>query len=244
MARPASRSEFKEYCLRKLGKPVIEINISDEQVEDRIDEAFAFWSDYHYDGSELIYLKHQLTQQEIDQQYVEVPERLLGVVRIFDLNSSIGTGTGMFNITYQFVLNNIQDMTGSIQNYYMTMQHLRLIQEMLVGWPMIRYNRHANKVYLDMSKEKFTPGNYIIIEAYDTLEDNDDIWNDRWFQNYATTLIREQWGYNLTKFTGVQLVSGMQFNGEQILNDARAERQKLEEEAIHGLQPLVYQFTG
>lgn len=243
--KPATRNEFKEYCLRKLGKPVIQINMADEQIEDRIEEAIKFWGDYFYDGSELVYVKHSLTQQDIDNGYIEAPEDLLGVVRIFDLNSSIGTGSGMFNVTYQFVLNNITDISGyTIQNYYMTMQHMRFIQEMLVGWPMIRYNRHSNKVHLDMSSSKLTVGSYIIIEAYASMEGNSDMWSDRWLQNYATCLMREQWGYNLTKFSNMQLVGGVQFNGDQMLSEARLERQKLEEEAISSLQPLVYQFSG
>lgn len=247
MAKPRSRQEFKQYCLRKLGHPVIQINVSDDQVEDRVDEALSFFNDYHYNGSEHVYLKHQLTQEDINNQYITVPERLLGVTRIFDLGSSISSGTGMFNVSYQFVLNNIQDMTGySIQNYYMTMQNLRFLEEWLVGWPMIRYNKLVNKVHLDMTSSKLTPGNYIIVEAYDIIDPDvyEDLWSDRWLQNYATILIKEQWGSNISKYSGVQLVGGIQFNGEQILADAVAERRSMEEEAISTLQPLMYNFTG
>ena len=63
-------------------------------------------------------------------------------------------------------------------------------------------------------------------------------------QNYASALIKEQWGSNLTKFTGMQLVGGVSFNGEQILSDAREERRLMEEEAIHNLQPLSYNYIG
>ena len=91
MAKPTNKEEFKQYCLRKLGHPVIQINVSDEQIDDRVDEAISFFNDYHYNGSEHIYLKHQLTQTDIDNGYINVPERLLGVTRIFDLNSSISS---------------------------------------------------------------------------------------------------------------------------------------------------------
>ncbi len=70
------------------------------------------------------------------------------------------------------------------------------------------------------------------------------MWQERWLQNYAAVLVKEQWGLNLTKFTGMQLVGGVQFNGEQILSDARAERERMEEEAIRSLQPLTYNFIG
>jgi hypothetical protein len=247
MAQPSDRESFKEYCLRKLGSPVIEINVSEEQVEDRIDEAISFFRDYHYDGSQLVYLKHQLTQEELDQGFIEVPPRLLGVTRIFDLGASISTGAGIFNVSYQFVLHNLEDITKyDVTNFYMAMQHLEFIQEILVGKPLVRYNRHQDRLFIDIKKDLLAPGSFIIIEAYDIIDENEysDFWRDRWLQNYATVLIKEQWGGNLTKFEGMQLVGGVTFNGQQILNDAREERRAIEENAINSLQPLVYNFQG
>ena len=247
MALPTTREEFKDYVLRKIGAPVIEINVSDEQVDDRVDEALAFWRDYHYDGSQMIYLKHQLTQDEIDQGYVELPQNILGVTRVFDLSSSISTGTGMFNVQYQFVLNNLEDITGyNIQHYYMSLSHLQFLQEILVGRPLIRYNRHVNRLYLDVNKNILSEGTYIIVEGYDIIdgETYSDVWQDRWLQNYTAALVREQWGLNLTKFTNMSLIGGVQFNGEQILSEAKADRKEMEETAKTTLQPLVYNFIG
>ena len=59
MAVPTSKSTFKDYCLRALGKGVIDINVSDDQADDRIDEALQYFAKYHYDGIERVYLKHQ-----------------------------------------------------------------------------------------------------------------------------------------------------------------------------------------
>jgi hypothetical protein len=247
MSTPASRQEFKNYVLRKIGAPVIQINVSDEQIEDRIDEAISFWRDYHYSGSQLVYIKHALTQEDIDNGYITVPEQLLGVVRVFDLSSSLSTGSGMFNVTYQFVLNNINDIVGyNVQHYYMSMQHIQFLQEVLVGKPLLRFNRHINRLYIDVTKDLLVPGEFIIIEAYDIIdgETYSDVWNDRWLQNYASALIREQWGLNLTKFTNMQLVGGVQFNGEQILSEAKSDRREMEENAISTLQPLTYNFVG
>lgn len=246
MAKPTNREEFKQYCLRKLGAPVIEINLSDEQIEDRIDEAVHFWRDYHFDGSELTYLKHELTQQEIDQGYINIDPDLLGVVRIFELNSSIGTGTGMFNVTYQYVLNNMNDIIGGydMTNYYMSMSHLQLIQEILVGKPRIRYNRHNNRLYLDSHRKTMNPGMFIIAECYMPTGEDTDMWEDRWLQNYCVALIKENWGAVLTKFTSMQLVGGVMFNGEQIKQEGTEERKMLEEQMIQSMQPLTYTFIG
>jgi hypothetical protein len=247
MPQPQSREEFKDYCLRKIGAPVIEINVSEEQIDDRVDEAISFWRDYHYNGSEMVYLKHALTAKDIENGYITLPQKLLGISKIFPLDTSISTGSGIFNVNYQFVLNNLNDLTGyTIQNYYMTMTHLTFLQEWLVGKPMIRYNKHSNKLYIDTGKASLAVGKYIIVEAYDVIDEDayPDVFGDRWLQNYSTVLIREQWGLNLTKFTNMQLVGGVTFNGEQILQEARAEREKMEEEAIRSLQPLTYNFIG
>jgi hypothetical protein len=123
---------------------------------------------------------------------------------------------------------------------------MEFLQEILVGMPLIRYNKHVNKLYIDADKASLVADRYIIIEAYDIIDPDaySDVWGDRWLQNYASVLVREQWGLNLTKFTNMQLVGGVQFNGEQILSEARAERQAMEEDAIKSLQPLTYNFIG
>lgn len=247
MSIPNTRELFKDYILRKIGAPVIEVNVSDEQVEDRVDEAVSFWRDYHYNGSQLVYLKHQITQDDKDNGYISLPEGLLGISGIFPLTTNLSTGSGIFNVQYQFVLNNIQDITGyNVQNYYMAMSHLQFLQEILVGKPMIRYNKHVNRLHIDVDNEFMTVGEYVIIEAYDVIDPAtySDVWGDRWLQNYATVLVREQWGLNLTKFTNMQLVGGVSFNGEQILSEAREERRNMEEEAIRAYQPLTYNFIG
>src|SRR6056300_1980995 len=247
MAQPTTRDEFKEYILRKIGAPVIQINVSDEQVDDRVDEALSFWNDYHYNGSQLVYPKHQITQADKDNGYITLPQKLLGISKVFPFDTSISTGTGMSNVQYQFVLHNLTDLTSyNLQHYYMTMQHIEFMQEILVGMPLIRYNKHVNRLYVDTDISHWAVGNYIIIEAYDVIDPDfyEDVWTDRWLQNYEAVLVREQWGLNLTKFNNMQLVGGVSFNGEQILQEAREDRQRMEEEAVQNLQPLTYTFIG
>ena len=65
MGTPTTRATFKDYCLRSLGKPVIEINVDPDQVDDRIDEALQYFSQYHYDGVERMYLKYKITDADI-----------------------------------------------------------------------------------------------------------------------------------------------------------------------------------
>lgn len=247
MAAPNSKETFKEYCLRKLGKPVIEINVDDDQVDDRIDEAIRYYWDYHFDGSAKIYYKHQVTATDIQNKYIILPENIIGAVRIFPIGDPSIRADDIFNIRYQIALNDLYTLTNvSLIPYYMVMEHLGLLTEMLVGQQPIRYERHKNRLYVDMDWSSIGAGRFILVEAYEVIDPAvwTDAWNDRWLQNYATALIKRQWGANLTKFTGMQLPGGVQFNGEKILDDAVAEIQKMEDEMIGSYSLPVLDMIG
>jgi hypothetical protein len=106
MASVTSREQLKDYCLRQLGAPVIEINVDDDQVEDRIDDAFQFFREYHFDAVEKLYLKHEITANNISNQYIEISNAVVGVERVFPfMNKS--TGTNIFDIKYQILINDL-----------------------------------------------------------------------------------------------------------------------------------------
>lgn len=235
MAVPTNRQEFKAYCLRKLGAPVIEINVDDDQLDDRIDESLKYYADYHFDGSDKIYYKHQVTQQNKTDKFIIMPENIIGAVRVFPIADPIVRSDDLFNIRYQIALNDLYTLTSvSMVPYYMVMEHLALISELLVGQQPIRYSRHKDKLYVDMDWDKIKVGEFLLVEAYEVIdpEEYTDVWSDRWLQNYVTAKIKYQWGSNLTKFVGMSLPGGVQFNGERILDDAAREIEMLENEML------------
>ena len=241
-----NRDDFKEYCLRRLGKPVIDINVDDDQVYDRIDDALKYYWDYHFDGSEKTYFKYQVSQEDIDNKFVPVPQNILGIINLYPIGDYLATNN-IFNIRYQIALNDLYTLTyQSMVPYYMAFQQLQLLEQLLVGQQPIRYNRHTNKLYIDMNWNKIIPGNYIVAEAYQVVDPDvyNDVWNDRWLQRYATALIKKQWGSNLTKFVGMQLPGGIQFNGEKIYNDATQEIEELEKDMIANYSPILVDMMG
>ena len=247
MAVPNSRATFKEYCLRKLGKPVIEINVDDDQVDDRVDEALKKYYDFHFDGSDKIYYKHQVTQEDVDNKYITMPENILGVVNLFPIADPSIRSDDLFNIRYQIALNDLYTLTSvSMVPYYMVMEHLSLIQEMLVGKQPIRYNRHKDRLYVDMDWNSIKIGEFFLVEAYEIVDPDvwTQAWGDNWLQRYCTELIKKQWGSNLTKFTGMQLPGGIQFNGEKIYDDAVSEIDKLESTLINSYSLPVADMVG
>jgi hypothetical protein len=248
MAQPTTRQEFKDWCLRKLGFPVIEINVEDDQVEDRVDEAMSFYWDYHFDGSSKEYFKWTVSAEDITNRYLVVPENIIGAVKIFDIGDALSTNN-LFNIRYQIALNDLYDLTSfnqSLLTYYTNMQHIQFIEELLVGRQPIRYNRHINKLYIDMDWQRVQVGDRIIAEAYQIVdpETYPDVYKDRWLQNYATAKIKYQWGTNLSKFEGLRLPGDVTFNGSQILQDAAAEIQNLEQEMLTSYSLPVADMIG
>ena len=236
MAVPNSRSTLKEYCLRKLGFPVIELNLDDDQIEDRMDEALSMYRQFHFDAVEKTYIKHLVTAGDVANTYVTVSDNVIGINRIFSLSATqVGPGGSlnfnMFDLTYQLRLNELYDFTSADYVYFsLANQHLRTMEMLFIGEVPIRFNRHGSKLYIDSPWDrKLVEGVYFIAEAYVYLgEDNTKIWNDSWLKRYTTCLIKEQWGTNLKKFSGVQLPGGIVLNGQQIFDEAIKEKQELE----------------
>ena len=157
MAIPNTRETFKEWCLRSLGKPVIEINVDPDQVEDRIDEALQYFAQYHYDGVERVYLKHEISQADIDRSrsdntlatvtdvdttttavwkeqknYIPVPSSVMSIGKVFPMTDT--ASLNMLAIRYQLRLNDLYDFSStSFLHSEMTMQHLDFLVHILIG---------------------------------------------------------------------------------------------------------------
>jgi len=256
MPKPSTREELKTYCLRKLGHPVIDINVDDLQVEDRVDDALQFFQEYHFDAVEKVYEKHQITQTDIDNQYISVPsvgwsntsggsisedqlpdtsDSYIGITKIFRPTSST---IGMWDIRYQMRLSDLTTFgtyLGGYQllTYEMRMKNISLIEELLTGQVPVRFSKNMNKLYVDRDwKNDAQLGEFLIIEAFKIIDPANytDVYNDHFLKQYLTSLVKEQWGMNLSKYDGVQLPGGVTLNGRAILEDARTELERLREE--------------
>jgi hypothetical protein len=254
MAEPATRESLKQYALRALGKPVIEINVDDDQLEDRIDEAVQYFAQYHYDGVKRTYLKYQYTQADKDrmtadasetatvdsstttwkegQNWLGIPASILSVINIFPFSNK--GSMNLFDVRYQLRLNDLYDFSStSIVNYDVVLRHLDFLDHILVGEKPMRFNQHENKLYIDMDwKNDLMVGEYLVIECYRKLDpaSNTDVYNDLFLKRYVTALFKRQWGANLSKFGGVQMIGGVTLNGQEIFSQALGDIEKLEQE--------------
>ena len=235
-----SRTKLIDYCLRRLGHPVIEINIDDDQIEDRIDDGLQLFREYAADGSVRVYFPVQITQTHLDNGSINLTNptgssensfknRILDVVRVFMIGDST-SNVNFFDIKYQMRLNDLADLAtgvGDLAYYEQMQQYLSLIDLKLTGHPQIQYNRYLDRLFIfgDLRDGgDIKAGDFIMVEMYVELNESVTSQYDNIFlKNYATALIKKQWGENLSKFEGMQLPGGVTLNGRQIIDDANQE---------------------
>jgi hypothetical protein len=295
----SSRQGLIDYCLRRLGFPVIEINVDDDQIEDRIDDALQYFQEYHFDGVERVYLQHQITGAtlrfsglsspsfeigetlvgatsgasckvlsidgmtisaskvagtfvaneiltgansgfsralsatsfytpgDIENGYVSIPDAVIGVIRVLPVNgpsSGMNNANNMFDVIYQFRMNDMYNLLSADMIYYTQMkQYLSMLDMLLVGDRSFAYNRKTDKLEIHCNwSDVFDPGDFIIVECYRIVDPNTytQVYNDRFLKEYATALIKKQWGDNMKKFGGMQLPGGIVMNGQQVYDEA------------------------
>ena len=273
----SSRAGLKEYALRANGHPVLEINIADEQLEDRINDALQYFSEYHFDGVEKVYLKYKLSQQDIDNGYISfvadnnqtenadghgfdpaeasqtaidpdctgdsvlLENLIVSVTRIFQFTQQT---VGMFDVRYQYALNDLYTFgTIDLVQYDMTQQYLSLLRQFLSPDKSIRFNRVANKLYIDSDKRQLSPGMYLIIEAYRILDPRvyPEIYNDMLLKKYCIALVRWQWGVNLAKYSGIKLPGDITLDGMTMMKDAWTQKEEIEKEIrLKGELPIDF----
>lgn len=276
MAKPASRQELIDYALRQLGAPVLEINVSEEQLDDRLDDALQYFNERHFDGVEKMFLKYKFTQADIDRgrsrgggknvgivttsatsgigtfsweensNYIEVPDAVIGVERVFKLDNRTIT-SNLFNVNYQLFLNDIYWFSSTeLLNYYVTKRYLEDIDWIVNPQRQIRFNKRQNRLYIDMSWDTIIEGNYLIMECYRILDPNNftKVYNDSFLKLYFTALVKKQWGQNLIKFQGVKLPGGIELNGRQIYDDAVKELEDIRVRMLSEFETAPFDMIG
>ena len=255
MSKPSTRQGLIDYCLRRLGYPVLEVNVDDDQIDDLIDDSIQYFQERHFDGVERMLLKHEITKENREtlktgittttanstvgittttftesQNFIQLPDHVLGVERVLKMDAST-ISSGMFNIKYQIFLNDLYYYGAlDLMNYAMTKTYLEDLSRIITPDTQLRFNKKNHRLYLDIDFGQMSDDTFIIIDGYRLLDPSDApaIYNDFWLKKYATAIIKKQWGMNLIKFNGVLLPGGVQLNGRQIYDDAVKEIEEIE----------------
>ena len=268
MAKLASRDDIIDYSLRKLGSPVVEINVDRQQCEDRLDESLQLWQEYHSDGSEKELFAHKITSTDKERKYVDLNDvsdpigatggritgkDILSVVRVHQFGEF--ANINMFDVRYQMAL---MDYFGinrglgfnssmGLARYDSTKRYINMIQDFFQPEKQVRFNRITNKLNLDADwTNDILEGRYFLIEAYVGLSSVhfSEMFNDIWLKRYVTAQIKKQWGSNMSKFEGIQLPGGVSLRGGEIVSEAKEEIEKLEEELRLTYEDPIDFYTG
>ena len=248
---PESREDLISYCKAQLGEPVIKINVAAVQVDNAVDEALQTWQEYHYDAVEKVLFQYQITQEDIDRQYITLPSGIASVVRIVTSDYVHTGGYYLFNLNYYFHMN-LNDLMRNSQgdaltNYQIGKSYLELVQKMTNPDPIFNFVKHRNKLTIDCDwKRRFKEGQWIVLEVYALINPKEStlVWNDKWLKQYTTALIKKQWGNNLKKFNGVQLPGSITLDGKQIYDEAIEEIEKLLTDLEEKYSPPARFFVG
>lgn len=231
--QPANKEELKDFCLRQLGYPVIQINVDDEQVNDAVELAFEYWNEFHFDGTERTYVKHQISAQDKSNGYIQLSDQIIGAVRIFPVGGT-NASMGMFDLRYQLRLNDLWDLSStSYVNYSLTMQHLSTLDLIFTGQTPVRFNKVNSRLYIDHDwMNDVDTGEYVIVEAMIITDPVlfTRVWNNRMLKKLATAYVKRQWGQNMSKFDKMQLPGGVTMRGADIYAEAMNEIAAAEQE--------------
>lgn len=214
MAKPTSREEFIDYCLRRLGAPVLEINIDVDQLDDIVDDAIQFYQEYHFDGIERMYLKHQFTAEDVERfqetneltntsapdesnwenrkNFIEVPDHVIGIQKVFGVTSNLSANE-MWGLSNQYFLLDIFSFSSGytfgnfdMSYYYMIKQYFETL-DMVVntgGLVEYRFNKRQDRLYIDIDRKRVIEGKYLVIDCWRALDPQE------WSQIYNDSFLK------------------------------------------------------
>lgn len=252
MALPRSKEELSDWIKRELGEPVIRINVSQDQIDDAIDSAMEYWQEYNEAGQERKYIYKIIAQTDIDAGYFKLPDMVQAVFNVLNPNQAglIGSSSeSLFDFSYQFMSSNIGSLTGTgqggigaLSDFYIMRQYQTELGRMFAPPPNFRYRYNMQKCYVDFISQYYSVGDLIVfdVQAFIDPDIYERVWTNRYLRNLAVAYTKKKWGNNLSKFTNINLPSGLTLNGSQILGDAMLDIEKAEQDIMGTMEPTGF----
>lgn len=237
------REDLKNYCLRSLGAPVLQINVTPDQIEDRIDDALSTYWEFHHEGSYRDYISRPLSAQDISTRSIPVDPWVYSVLRVV----RIGGMESEVNLEYMSLMQNIGTQVvvwgEGLVNYTVSMSYLSLVNDFFNREKVLSFNQKRNFVQIESEMSGYRVGDIIVLEVYRFCDPNSyrETWDDNWLKQYATALIKKQWGQNMLKYDGFTLPSGITLNGRSIYQDALTDIADLENK-LHNQETIPTDF--
>jgi len=228
----SARDDFKDYCLRALGSPVINIEITPMQIEDRVQEALDLYIEWHHDATEELWVSYVITQDDIDNKYIEIPENS-NIIRVTEIRPVYEAmySDRFFDPVYQIQKHHLSAWKpfDSI-DYFLRMSNLQETLDLLAPTPTFEHVKHGNKLYVNQNIADLGVGYPFAMKVFKFLdpEVHNKVYKDKWLKSYTIALLKRQWASNIKKYEQVQLLGGIVLNGKELYDEAKEEIEKLE----------------
>jgi len=240
---PTDRKSFIEFCLRALGKPVIQINVAPEQIEDKVDAALYKFYESHMEATYEQWITHVITEEETEQKYIQLPDDCIAVTQVMRPNLS----GGIWSVDYQFFMNELYTTAslyrfGDVSYYIMSKMHIDLLNRYFSPDRQWTYNKMNQQLIVAGGLQNaFTMEGALVICMHRKLhgeakaDDPSDtviynVWQNQWLQNQVIALIKYQWAQNMGKYKNVQLLGGVTMDATEMKAEAKEELKALDDE--------------
>lgn len=240
-----SRADLIQYCLRKLGHPVMMVNVDPSQIDDRIDDSIQRFWEYHGQGSERVYLGYLIKEADITNRWIPMSEKIISVLRVLPFGSQY-----FHSMEYQMFITDLLQFRSSAErgvgDWTVIQSYISLLQQTFDAEKVCSFNSVRGQLHILLDWTQLVPGQLIIIECYALVdpESNLAFYNSPWLKAYATAQIKQQWGINMSKYQNFQLPSGITLNGRQYYDDSVQEIAQLESELVKNYQLPVDFMMG
>jgi len=252
---PQTRQEFSEWCLRQLGKGVITINVSQQQVEDVVDKSVQWIQRVGIYGTHHAYYAHKLTKDDLNNGFFPLPNDVTHTIRAFALSGGLlgsptyggGISVPGFGVvmtpgsTWSFATTGSTALGSGYLSYSMQLQQYFSEMQAVSNTRSrpVRFDRYLGRCYIDASPDQFQIGQFVMVECYRAVNEDqspmqNSFWSDDFLSRYCTASIKKIWAGNLSKFEGLQMPGNIQFNGKDLKAEAIEELKTLDEECFKG----------
>ena len=188
-----------------------------------------------------------ITLGDVDNRWIEAGDNIVGVTKILNISSIMGSSDYMFNMQYQIMMTELQALTkAGASTYWQTMNYLGHLDFIMKKEKNYTFNRRMNRLYLEINwGSDVRVGDMVVAEVYRAIDETvfTEVYDDIWVKKYTTALLKKTWGSILKKYSGMQLPGGLTYNGQQTYDEAIADITRLEDEALFSTSPLDF-FCG
>lgn len=231
----ASKDELKEFILERLGKPVINIEVTDKQIQHCINDTLEHWVTHAEGGTQYRFMELTGVKGTQDYQLGFDVEAVTWAYDINDVDISAIFPAGSFTTTsFTGTANYVTGVVGGNQHdllsIELTRNHLQTIEFMLSEKVEFDFNSTTKVLHLNQELDTSKTLGLTFYQRVDYSDEGSFLYDHTWIKRHSTALVKHQWASNLLKYTGTSLPAGIQLNAESILNEAKEEIEKLDEE--------------